>query len=163
MGPLVVAALVSLVAIGAYILLTGGKDDPDTTQTVATPPVGSAGTQSPPGSNPDAATGLALADGAYRCYQADSADLKPLAAVADKLVVPLTRGVYTWNGREGTYTIVKNSLSTDTEIFADVRFTDGPLKDVKALFFNRVRQGDAGKDAGGLTFEDGTNRWCAIN
>ncbi|WP_239404600.1 hypothetical protein [Frankia sp. Cj3] len=162
-GPLAIAVLVSLVAIGVYVMVTGGKSAPEAAPTSVASTSRSAGSQTSTTSNPDAAAGLALIDGAYRCYQADSADLKPLAALPDKLVIPMGRGAYSWNAQQGTYTIAKNSLSTETEIFADVQFTAGPLKDVKALFFNRVRQGDAGKDVGGLTFEDGTNRWCAIN
>ncbi len=162
-GPLIVAVVVSLIAIGAYVMLIGGNGHSDTAPTSGTATSRPGGSLTPTTSNPDAAAGQALIDGAYRCYQADSADLKPLTAVADKLVVPMGRGVYIWNAQQGTYTITRNSLSTDTQIFADVQFTGGPLKDVKALFFDRVRQGDAGKDVGALTFEDGTNRWCAIN
>ncbi|WP_131748421.1 hypothetical protein [Frankia sp. Cppng1_Ct_nod] len=162
-GPLVVAALVSVVAVGLYILFAGKSSGSGTSRNSATPVVRPSGSQTSTTSNPDAAAGQALVDGTYRCYQSGSSDLKPLAPVADKLVVPAGRGVYAWNGQQGTYTIAKNSLSTDAEMFADVQFTGGPLKDVKALFFNRVRQGDAGKDAGSLMFEDGSNRWCAIN
>ncbi len=166
-GPLAVAALVSLVAIGLYVLLAGGGEAPPAAQEKSVTPASSAsraaGSPTPATSNPDAATGLALVDGTYRCYRADGADLQPLAALPNKFVVPRERGSYLWDDQQGTYSITKNSLSTDTVIFTDVQFTGGPLKDVKALFIDRVRDGDAGKDAGFLTFKDGSNRWCAIN
>ncbi len=162
-GPLIVAALVSLVAIGVYVVLIGGKGESDQALTPVAPTSRPGGSLTPTTSNPDAAAGQALVDGTYRCYQSDNSDLKPLTALADKLVVPVGRGIYTWNGQQGTYAIAKNSLSTDAQIFADVQFTGGPLKDVKALFINRLHEGNAGKDVGGLTFEDGSNRWCAIN
>ncbi|SBW28528.1 hypothetical protein FDG2_5729 [Candidatus Protofrankia californiensis] len=166
-GPLVVAALVSLVAIGLYVLLSGGEDAPPAAQEKPVTPISptspAVGSATPATSNPDAATGLALVDGTYRCYRADGADLRLLAALPNKFVVARASGSYLWDDQQGTYSITKNSLSTDTVIFTDIQFTGGPLKDVKALFVDRVRDGDAGKDAGFLTFKDGSNRWCAIN
>ncbi|WP_131768497.1 hypothetical protein [Candidatus Protofrankia californiensis] len=163
-GPLVVATLVSLVAIGLYVLLSGGEDAPPAAQEKPVTPISPAvGSATPATSNPDAATGLALVDGTYRCYRADGADLRLLAALPNKFVVARESGSYLWDDQQGTYSITKNSLSTDTVIFTDLQFTGGPLKDVKALFIDRVRDGDAGKDAGFLTFKDGSNRWCAIN
>ncbi|ONH36158.1 hypothetical protein [Protofrankia sp. BMG5.30] len=182
-GPLIVAVLVSLVAVGLYALLSGGAEDlpvgapEDPVDPGVTAAASSAGgAPTPATSNPDAAAGRALVDGTYRCYRtadgdqpadgaasADNRNSQASAALPNKLVVPRESGSYRWDDQQGTYSITKNSLSTDTVIFTDVQFADGPLKDIKALFINRVGAGDAGKDGGFLTFKDGSNRWCAIN
>ncbi len=180
---MIVAVLVSLVAVGLYALLSGGAEDlpvgapedpADPGVTAAASSAGGAPT--PATSNPDAAAGRALVDGTYRCYRtadgdqpadgaasADNRNSQASAALPNKFVVPRESGSYRWDDQQGTYSITKNSLSTDTVIFTDVRFADGPLKDIKALFINRVGAGDAGKDGAFLTFKDGSNRWCAIN
>ncbi len=182
-GPLIVAVLVSLVAFGLYALLSGGTEDSATGAPDARVDPGataaasaSGGASTPATSNPDATAGRALVDGTYRCYRtadgdppadgaasAGSRNSQASTALPNRLVVPRESGSYRWDDQQGTYSITKNSLSTDSVIFADIQFADGPLKNIKALFINRAGAGDAGKDGGFLTFKDGSNRWCAIN
>lgn len=77
--------------------------------------------------------------------------------------MPRASGVYLWDGARGTYTISRQTYSTATDVFSTVSFTSGPLRGVDATYLNRVRQGDAGLDSGGLVFKDGSDRYCAVN
>jgi len=153
-GPIVVAALVSLIGIGFYVLHARGDGGhakaaprPTTTLTPAT-------------TNPDAANGLMMINGTYRCWKSPENSSAPIA-LPDKLVVPNQRGVYIWNGVQGAYTIKKSSLSIPTKVYSDVTFTTGTLTGIKITIVANVEPD--GVDSGSVFFQDNSARLCAVN
>jgi integrin beta 3 len=169
-GPILVAAAISVVAVGLYVILGrggGGGGKPASrsgtpSAAVTAPAAGGPGAAPTPSTTqPEAAAGKALVDGAYRCYQGPRSTFRP---IKDVLVVPRGLGAgYTWNGTRGTYTIAPEAGGSKTETFSTITFASGPLQGVKATFLDRVKQGTGGKDQGGLIFQDNTDRYCGVN
>jgi integrin beta 3 len=158
-GPVLVASVVSLVAVLVFVMLSrgggGGGAAPSSSPTPSTTP------RQP---NPEAAAGTAMADGTYRCWvrteQANAA--ATMEFIGYLLEVPRGPGQYVWDGQPGTYEIVRSSLSKDSDVWGDVTFTSGPLQNVKAQSIATF------PDASGIVsevvvlFKDGSGRNCLV-
>jgi len=144
LGPLAVAVVVALVALGIYVLVAGrGGGRADGGKAAAN------ATLAPAGTNPEAKAGKALVDGTYSCVAgaaptgaagataaastAPAAGGTPTAGAAPGartgvLVVPATNGKYLWNGQQGDYTIATPTFDDAANVIAAVAFTTGPLQ-----------------------------------
>ncbi|MBX6391311.1 MAG: hypothetical protein IRZ08_20370 [Frankia sp.] len=176
LGPLAIAVVVSLVAVGLYVLLAGRGEDGGTQETPPATVVPTA----PRTTNPDALVGKALVDGRYECVELAAAPTaSPSAAPAaggaaaapgpiareldDVLIVLPVSGQYTWNGEPGEYTINTPTFENEnTVVVASVTFTSGPLKDQRADSVT-YGQPDGGPAPGTLKFTQGSNMFCAVN
>ncbi|MGF7234123.1 MAG: hypothetical protein ACQSGP_04055, partial [Frankia sp.] len=160
LAPILVAVVLSVVAIGLYLVFvkgggssTGGGAAPTSTVT------GSPATLTK--ATPTALAGKAMMPGSYRCFSATTST--KMVALKDHLIVSRTVGSYTWNGVAGTYTINRKAYSIKTQVFSDVTFTSGPLHSpIAESFMVDLGAGDGGGDSGLLTFRDGTSRFCEI-
>ncbi|EIV94076.1 hypothetical protein FraQA3DRAFT_3813, partial [Frankia sp. QA3] len=163
-GPLAVALVVALLAVGGYVLLRGGGDAGGAT--VAPTPTADA-SPTPATTNPDALTGKAMIDGSWQCSPVTGTNpLKLSADVAGVLVVERTAGAYTWDGAAGQYTITPVAGNDGGNVIGDVKFTSGPLKDLAAVHIAKPGAGIRGKALGTLELKaSGTapHRICGVN
>ncbi len=163
-GPLAVALVVALLAVGGYVLLRGGGNGGGGTAA----PSPTADTSSGPATtNPDALTGKAMIDGSWQCRLVTVTDPISLSHdVVGVLVVARTAGDYTWNGTAGQYTITPVAGNDGGNVIGDVRFTSGPLKDLSAMHIAKPGDGIRGKAQGTLDLKAGgtaPHRICGVN
>jgi integrin beta 3 len=155
-GPLVIALVLSLLAVGVYAVLSrgkgGGSPSVSPTPSVSTTPT-------PKTTNPDALTGAALVDGTYDCWH-----MNPRAKENNAvLVVPRSRGSYLWNGQSGQYTVMRQPWGDNPgTVVTTVTFTTGPLGRLTARGVATVGAGIGGKARFVLLF-NGVDRYCTVN
>lgn len=161
-GPLAVALVVSLLAVGGYVVLRGDQNGatPTATADSSTAPVIP--------TNPDALVGKAMIDGAWQCrlVTAMAPELKLSSEVVGTLVVERTAGGYQWAGQAGQYTITAVSGNDGANVIGDVRFTSGPLKDLTATHIAKPGGGIRGKAQGTLDLKasgSAPHRFCGVN
>ncbi|WP_163551314.1 hypothetical protein [Candidatus Frankia alpina] len=163
-GPLAVALVVALLAVGGYVLLRGGGGAGG--GTVASSPTADA-SSTPATTNPDALTGKAMIDGSWKCSLVTSANpIKLSKEVVGVLVVERAPGAYTWDGTAGQYTITMVAGNDGGNVIGDVKFTSGPLKDLAAVHIAMPGGGIRGKAQGTLELKaSGTapHRFCGVN
>jgi hypothetical protein len=162
LGPLAIALTVSLLAVGMYVMLTGGSDAGSTGGSgPGTLPVSTSSATT----NPDALAGKALVDGTYDCVKpaatgGTGAVSEPLS---DVFIVPPTQGRYSWNGQEGDYTMASPSYDRTVNIIAAVTFTSGPLKDSTANSITYADKSANGEAEATLQFTRGAQLFCTVN
>jgi integrin beta 3 len=162
-GPLAVALVVALLAVGGYVLLRGGGGNGGGT---AAPSSTADSSLAPALTNPDALAGKAMIDGSWQCRLVTAADPISLSQEVGTLVVARTAGSYTWNGVAGQYTITPVAGNDGGNVIGDVRFTSGPLKDLDAVHIAKPGDGIRGKAQGTLDLKAGgtaPHRICGVN
>ncbi|MCM3925234.1 hypothetical protein ND748_26650, partial [Frankia sp. AiPs1] len=161
-GPLALALVVALLAVGGYVLLRGGDGGGGT----AAPSPTADSSLTPATTNPDALTGKAMIDGSWQCRLVTAANPISLSQEVGVLVVARTAGAYTWNGAAGQYTITPVAGNDGGNVIGDVRFTSGPLKDLAAVHIAKPGDGIRGKAQGTLDLKAGgtaPHRICGVN
>ncbi|WP_250638487.1 hypothetical protein [Frankia sp. AiPa1] len=160
-GPLAVALVVALLAVGGYVVLRGDGGSGGT----AAGPSASAAPVVP--TNPDALTGKAMIDGDWQCrLVTGTTPLKLSDTVVGVLRVERTAGAYSWGGQAGQYTITAVSGNDGANVIGEVKFTSGPLKDLQATHIAKPGGGIGGRAQGTLDLKasgSAPHRFCGVN
>ncbi|WP_160172357.1 hypothetical protein [Frankia sp. CeD] len=163
-GPLAVALVLALLAVGGYALLRGDGGGKSAPSVSPAPPSGS---PTPTTTSPDAINGKAMIDGSWECRLVTGTNpLKLSDNVVGVLVVERTAGAYSWDGTAGQYTITPVAGNDGGNVIGNVKFTSGPLKDLSGVHIAKPGAGIRDKAQGTLELTasgSAPHRYCGVN